>query len=142
MPLLPYILANARSFCATKNSQPVQPYIILCLSASVRHICSPPEEGHREASTHSQSAEVSTDVKDVVARFVPSLIRRWRESHPDGMQLWREMRVLGSPHAARMVSRCIPELRRAAAAGHAPEAQSSPSTRPQGPSARAVSFVL
>jgi len=36
----------------------------------VRHIGSPPEEGHREVSTHSQSAEVSTDVKDVVARFV------------------------------------------------------------------------
>ena len=35
----------------------------------VRHIGSPPEEGHREVSTHSQSAEVSTDVKDVVARF-------------------------------------------------------------------------
>ena len=37
----------------------------------VRHIGSPPEEGHREVSTHSQSAEVSTDVKDVVARFAP-----------------------------------------------------------------------
>jgi hypothetical protein len=73
---------------------------------------------------------------------IPSLIRRWRESHADGMQLWREMRGLGSPHAARTVSRFIPALRRAAAAGHAPDAQSSPSTRPQGPFARAVSFVL
>ena len=33
-------------------------------------------------------------------------------------------------------------LRRAADAGHPPEAQRSPSTRPQGPSARAVSFVM
>ena len=40
----------------------------------VRHIGSPPEEGHREVSTHSQSAEVSTDVKDVVARFAVLLV--------------------------------------------------------------------
>jgi hypothetical protein len=39
-------------------------------------------------------------------------------------------------------SSCITRLRRAADAGHAPEAQRSPYTRPQGTSARAVSFVM
>jgi transposase len=58
------------------------------------------------------------------------------------MQLWREIRALGYAHSARTVSRFITELRRAAEAGHAPEVQGSPYTRPQGPSARAVSFVF
>jgi transposase len=41
----------------------------------------------------------------------------------------------------RTVSRFLTRLRRASEAGWAPETQTSPSTRPQGPSARAVSFT-
>src|SRR5204863_9435703 len=48
---------------------------------------------------------------------------------------------LGEAHAARPVSRFITRRRRAHAAGWAPETPTSPSTRPQGPSARAVSFT-
>jgi transposase len=40
------------------------------------------------------------------------------------------------------VCRFITRLRRAAEVGQAPEAQASPYTRPQGPSARAVSFAM
>jgi transposase len=58
------------------------------------------------------------------------------------MQLWREIRALGYMHSARTVCRFITRLRRAADAGHAPEPQGSPYTRPQGPSARAVSFAM
>jgi transposase len=47
----------------------------------------------------------------------------------------------GYPHSARTVSRFITRLRRASEAGWAPETQTSPYTRPQGPSARAVSFT-
>ena len=36
----------------------------------------------------------------------------------------------------------LTRLRRASEAGHTPEAQASPYTRPQGPSARAVSFAM
>jgi transposase len=57
------------------------------------------------------------------------------------MQLWRELRALGYSHSARTVSRFITRLRRASEAGWAPETQTSPYTRPQGPSARAVSFT-
>ena len=69
------------------------------------------------------------------------LIRRWREGCTESMQLWRETRALGYAHSARTVSRFITRLRQANAAGGAPETQTSPSTRPQGPSARAVSFT-
>jgi transposase len=69
------------------------------------------------------------------------LIQRWREGCTDSMQLWREMRALGYAHSARTVSRFITRLRQASAAGWAPETQASPYTRPQGPSARAVSFT-
>src|SRR5215510_2325887 len=41
-----------------------------------------------------------------------------------------------------MVGSFITRLRRAADAGHPPESQRSPYTCPQGPSARAVSFVM
>jgi transposase len=58
------------------------------------------------------------------------------------MQLWREIQALGYRHSARTVCRFITRLRRAADAGHAPEPQGSPYTRPQGPSARAVSFAM
>jgi transposase len=69
------------------------------------------------------------------------LIQRWREGCTDSMQLWRETRALGYTHSARTVSRFITRLRQASAAGWAPETQTSPYTRPQGPSARAVSFT-
>jgi len=69
------------------------------------------------------------------------VIQRWREGCTDSMQLWRELRALGYSHSARTVSRFITRLRRASEAGWAPETQPSPYTRPQGPSARAVSFT-
>jgi transposase len=69
------------------------------------------------------------------------LIRRWREGCTDSMQLWRELRALGYTYSSRTVSRFITRLRRASEAGWAPETQTSPYTRPQGPSARAVSFT-
>jgi transposase len=70
------------------------------------------------------------------------LIRRWREGITDSMRLWRELQALGYTHSARTVCRFITQLRRAAAAGLPPESQGSPYTRPQGPSARAVSFAI
>jgi transposase len=57
------------------------------------------------------------------------------------MQLWRELRAQGYTYSSRTVSRFITRLRRASEAGWAPETQASPYTRPQGPSARAVSFT-
>ena len=78
----------------------------------------------------------------VLTPYLPSLIRRWRESGADSWQLWREIQTLGYTHAARTVCRFITRLRRAADAGHPPESQRSPYMRPQGPSARAVSFVM
>ena len=78
----------------------------------------------------------------VLTPYVPYLIRRWRESGADSRQLWREIQALGYTHSARTVGRFITRLRRAADAGYPPESQRSPYTRPQGPSARAVSFVM
>jgi transposase len=78
----------------------------------------------------------------VLTPYVPYLIRRWRESGADSRQLWREIQTLGYTHSARTVCRFITQLRRAREAGHTPEAQASPYTRPQGPSARAVSFAM
>ena len=69
------------------------------------------------------------------------LIQRWREGGTDSMQLWREPRALGYTYSSRTVSRFITRLRRAREAGWAPEPPPSPYTRPQGPSARAVSFT-
>jgi transposase len=77
----------------------------------------------------------------VLRPYRPYLIRRWREGITDSMQLWREIQAQGYAHSARTVCRFITSLRRAAEAGQAPEAQTSPYTRPQGPSARAVSFT-
>jgi transposase len=79
--------------------------------------------------------------RQVLQPYMPYLIRRWREGGTDSMQRWREIRALGYAHSARTVSRFITSLRRAAEAGQAPEAQTSPYTRPQGPSTRAVSFT-
>ncbi|HEX2184751.1 MAG TPA: transposase, partial [Chloroflexota bacterium] len=78
----------------------------------------------------------------VLTPYTPYLIRRWRESGADSRQLWREIQAFGYTHSARTVGRFITRLRRAADAGHPPESQRSPYTRPQGPSARAVSFVM
>jgi transposase len=78
----------------------------------------------------------------VLTPYMPYLIRRWRESRADSAQLWREIRTQGYTHSARTVCRFITKLRRASEAGHAPEPQGSPYTRPQGPSARAVSFAF
>jgi transposase len=77
----------------------------------------------------------------VLKPYTPYLLRRWREGCTDSKQLWREIRAVGFPYSARTVSRFITRLRRASEAGQAPETQVSPYTRPQGPSARAVSFV-
>jgi len=74
--------------------------------------------------------------------YIPSLIRRWRESGAASRQLWREIRALGFAQSARTVCRFITRRRRASEAGYAPELQASPYTRPHGPSARAVSFVM
>jgi transposase len=78
----------------------------------------------------------------VLTPYLPYLIRRWRESGADSRQLWREIQALGYTHSARTVCRFITQLRRAADAGQPPESQHSPYTRPQGPSARAVSFAM
>ncbi len=75
----------------------------------------------------------------VLTPYLPYRIRRWREGITDSMQLWREIQAQGYAHSARTVCRFITSLRRAAEARQAPEAQTSPYTRPQGPSARAVS---
>jgi transposase len=78
----------------------------------------------------------------VLTPDVPYLIRRWRESGADSQQLWREIQTLGYTHSARTVGRFITRRRRAADAGHPPESQRSPYMRPEGPSARAVSFLM
>jgi hypothetical protein len=78
----------------------------------------------------------------VFTQYIPYLIRRWRESRANSVQLWREIQALGSTHSAWTVCRFITQLRRAADVGHAPELQGSPYTRPRGPSARAVSFAM
>jgi transposase len=78
----------------------------------------------------------------VLTPYIPSLIRRWRACGANSMQLWREIQALGYTQSARTVCRFITQLRRASEAGLAPETQGSPYTRPQGPSARAVSFTL
>jgi len=72
---------------------------------------------------------------------MPYLICRWREGITDSMQLWREIEAQGYAHSARTVCRFVTRLRRATEAGQAPETQTSPYTRPQGPSAGAVSFT-
>jgi transposase len=78
----------------------------------------------------------------VLTPYLPYLMRRWRESGADSRQLWREIQAQGYRHSARTVCRFITQLRRTADAGHPPESQGSPYTRPQGPSARAVSFAM
>lgn len=74
--------------------------------------------------------------------YLPYLIRRWRDSGAHSMQLWREIQALGYAHSAHTVCRFLTRLRRAGDAGWSPELESSPYTRPRGPSARAVSFAM
>jgi transposase len=95
-----------------------------------RHAPPSPKQPHWRPSTQ------------VLMPFVPYLIRRWRETGADSMQLWREIQARGYTHSARTVCRFITRLRRAADAGQPPESQRSPYTGPQGPSARAVSFAM
>jgi transposase len=78
----------------------------------------------------------------VLTPYLPYLIRRWRESQADSVQLWHEIQALGYTHSARTVCRFITRLRRAADAGAPPERQGPPYTSAQGPSARTVSFTL
>ncbi len=78
----------------------------------------------------------------VLRPYMPYLIRRWREGISDSRQLWRAIQAQGYAHSARTVCRFITRLRHAAEADQAPEARTSPYTRSQGPSARAVSFAL
>jgi transposase len=77
----------------------------------------------------------------VLRPYLPYLIRRWREGITDSRHLWREIEAQGDAHSARTVYRFVTRLRRATEAGQAPETQTSPYTRPQGPSARAVSLT-
>ena len=77
----------------------------------------------------------------VLTPYRPYLLRRWREGCTDSRQLWREIQAQGYGHSGRTVSRFVTRLRRAAEVGQAPETQTSPYTRPQGPSMRAVSFT-
>src|SRR6267142_291556 len=64
----------------------------------------------------------------VLRPYMPYLIRRWREGISDSRQLWREIQAQGYAHSARTVCRFITRLRRAAEAGQAPEAHTSPYT--------------
>lgn len=77
----------------------------------------------------------------VLRPYTSYVLQRWREGCTDSMQLWRELRAQGYVYSSRTVSRFVTRLRRASEAGWAPETQTSPYTRPQGPSARAVSFT-
>jgi transposase len=78
----------------------------------------------------------------VLTPYLPYLIRRWRQSGADSRQLWREIQALGYTHSARTVCRFITRLQPAADAGQPPEPEGSPYTHLQGPSARAVSFLM
>jgi transposase len=80
----------------------------------------------------------------VLTPYIPYLIRLWHErgAQTDSVQLWREIQALGYTHSSRTVCRVITRLRRATDAGLPPASQGSPYTRPQGPSARAVSFAV
>jgi transposase len=78
----------------------------------------------------------------VLAPYIPYLIERWRGGNVTGQQLFREIQAQGYPYSSSTVRRLIASLRRASEAGRPPEMEQSPYTRPQGPSARAVSFVV
>jgi hypothetical protein len=95
----------------------------------------------RQATPPGPKRPQFRQANQVLTPYVPYLLRRWREGCGDSAQLRREIQALGYTHSARTVSRFVTQLRRAGEAGRPPE-QLSPFTRPQGPSARAVSFVI
>jgi transposase len=78
----------------------------------------------------------------VIAPYIPYLIERFREGNASGQQLFREIQAQGYPYSSSSVRRFIAALRRASEAGRPPESLQSPYTRPQGPSARTVSFAV
>ncbi|NJO82158.1 MAG: ISL3 family transposase [Blastochloris sp.] len=78
----------------------------------------------------------------VLTPYIPYLLRRWEAGCHDSAQLWREIREHGYQASARTVSRFVTQLRRAQEANHPATQYASAFTRPQGPSARAVSFLL
>jgi hypothetical protein len=95
------------------------------------HDAGDPRDDGCTAFGHQPSARVLTP-------YLPYLVRRWRESGADSMQLWREIRAFGYAHSARTVCRFITRLRRAADVGDPPEPQGTPYTCTKGPSARMV----
>jgi transposase len=78
----------------------------------------------------------------VLDPYIPYLMERWRGGNVTGQQLFREIQAQGYPYSSSTVRRFIASLRRASEAGRPPEVEQSPYTRPQGPSARVVSFVV
>jgi transposase len=78
----------------------------------------------------------------VLAPYIPYLMQRWHAGEANSQQLWREIQAQGYQHSARTVRHFISGLRCASDAGRPPEVEQSPYTRPQGPSARAVSFLV
>jgi hypothetical protein len=80
----------------------------------------------------------------VLTPYIAHLDRSWQGRGTDThcVQLSHEIQTFVYAHSTRTVGRLITQLRRAAEAGHAPEAQGSPDTCPQGPSARTESFAL
>jgi transposase len=78
----------------------------------------------------------------VLDPYIPYLIERWRGGNVGGQQLFREIQAQAYPYSSSTVRRFIASLRRASEAGRPPELEQSPYTRPQGPSARTVSFVV
>ncbi|NJO82105.1 MAG: ISL3 family transposase [Blastochloris sp.] len=78
----------------------------------------------------------------VLTPYIPHLLRRWEVGCHDSAQLWREIREQGYQASARTVSRFVTQLRRAREAHHPATYHTSAFTRPQGPSARAISFLL
>ena len=69
----------------------------------------------------------------VLTPYIPYLIRRWRESGADSIQLWREIQALGYTHSARTVCRFITRLRRAARRGISPRVTGLAVHPPAGP---------
>jgi transposase len=78
----------------------------------------------------------------VLAPYIPYLMQRWREGDANSQQLWCEIQAQGYQHSARTVRHFLTGLRRASDAGCPPAVALSSYTRPQGPSARVVSFVV
>jgi hypothetical protein len=74
--------------------------------------------GHlRRATPPELKTRTAWPSEKVLTPDMPYLIRRWRESGADSMQLWREIQAQRYRHSWRTVSRLITELRRASEAG-------------------------